>query len=235
MNWPASVDTALRSVSCGVASSVKCVWRAHISLASRSPASETVIAIVNSSGTDTAASVTYGRFGYIRLRVHGCASGPSRFVFRQVRWGSVHISIHRHLTIRSSRPHVVTSAMCFALRLHTSAAPPRGGLTQALGGRKAFICFAFPHGELAGFGWRYSSFGFLQRWFFGQVRVTRSHITCVAFAGFGNDDWHGQYFAADTVTSDTSGWKFAGARPGLPTSIFGSCAEVSLLSASPAT
>ena len=26
----------------------------------------------------------------------------------------------------------------FALRLHVSAAPPRGGLTQALGGRKAF-------------------------------------------------------------------------------------------------
>ena len=27
---------------------------------------------------------------------------------------------------------VVASAMCFALRLHTSAAPPRGGLTPAL-------------------------------------------------------------------------------------------------------
>ena len=31
----------------------------------------------------------------------------------------------------------------FALRLHVSAAPPRGGLTQALGGRKAFDGFAF--------------------------------------------------------------------------------------------
>jgi len=40
------------------------------------------------------------------------------------------------LTIRSSRPHVVASAMCFTLRLHTSAAPPRGGLTQALGPMK---------------------------------------------------------------------------------------------------
>ena len=30
----------------------------------------------------------------------------------------------------------------FALRLHVSAAPPRVGLTQALGGRKAFDCFA---------------------------------------------------------------------------------------------
>ena len=33
--------------------------------------------------------------------------------------------------------------MCFTLRLHTSAAPPRVGLTQALGGRKAFGGFAF--------------------------------------------------------------------------------------------
>ena len=31
----------------------------------------------------------------------------------------------------------------FALRLHVSAAPPRVGLTQALGGRKAFDGFAF--------------------------------------------------------------------------------------------
>ena len=50
-----------------------------------------------------------------------------------MRRGSVHISIHRHLTIRSSRPHVVASAVRFTLRLHTSAAPPRVGLTQALG------------------------------------------------------------------------------------------------------
>ena len=84
-----------------------------------------------------------GRFGYTRLKVHRCASGPSRFVFRQVRRGSVRIGIHRHLTIRSSRPRVVASAVCFTLRLHTSAAPPRVGLTQALGGRKAFDCFAF--------------------------------------------------------------------------------------------
>ena len=65
-------------------------------------------------------------------------SEPSRFGFRQVHRDSVRISIHRHLTIRSSRPHVVASAACFALRLHASAAPPRVGLTQALGGRKSF-------------------------------------------------------------------------------------------------
>ncbi len=37
------------------------------------------------------------------------------------------------LTSRSSRPRVVASAMCYALRLHMSAAPPQGGLTPALG------------------------------------------------------------------------------------------------------
>ena len=55
------------------------------------------------------------------------------FGFRQARQGPICIGIPRHLTIRSSRPHVVASAMCFTLRLHTSAAPPRVGLTQALG------------------------------------------------------------------------------------------------------
>ena len=54
-------------------------------------------------------------------------------VFRQARQGSICIGIPRHLTIRSSQPHVVASATCDALRLHASAAPPRGGLTQALG------------------------------------------------------------------------------------------------------
>jgi hypothetical protein len=61
------------------------------------------------------------------------ALGPCGFGFRKVRLGSTCIGIHRRLTIRSSRPHVVASAACFALRLHASAAPPRVGLTQALG------------------------------------------------------------------------------------------------------
>ena len=57
----------------------------------------------------------------------------SRFGFRQV---CQRLQLHRHptrLTIRSSRPRVVASATCDALRLHVSATPPRGGLTQALG------------------------------------------------------------------------------------------------------
>ena len=59
-----------------------------------------------------------------------------------MRQGPTFIGVHRHLTIRSSRPHVVASAACFTLRLHASAAPPRVGLTQALGGRKALCSFA---------------------------------------------------------------------------------------------
>ncbi|MEQ1766128.1 MAG: hypothetical protein ABL859_01750, partial [Methylotenera sp.] len=53
---------------------------------------------------------------------------------------------HVALTIRSSRPRVVASAMCFTLRLHMSAAPPQGGLTPALGGKKAFCgCVSRKH------------------------------------------------------------------------------------------
>jgi hypothetical protein len=51
--------------------------------------------------------------------------------FSRVWAGGQHVGTR--LTIRSSRPHVVASATCYALRLHVSAAPPRGGLTQALG------------------------------------------------------------------------------------------------------
>ncbi len=76
--------------------------------------------------------------------------------------------------------------------LHAVATPLRGGLTQALGGRKAFGGFALQHGELAGFGWHCSSIRLSARCFFGQVRLARSHISCVALAGFGNGDCHRQ-------------------------------------------
>jgi hypothetical protein len=43
--------------------------------------------------------------------------------------------------------------MCFTLRLHMSAAPTQGGLTQALGGRKAFCnCVARNRDSLAPVG-----------------------------------------------------------------------------------
>jgi hypothetical protein len=49
------------------------------------------------------------------------------------------------LTSRSSRPRVVASAACFALRLHASAAPPQGGLTPALGAAMRLLipCITF--------------------------------------------------------------------------------------------
>ncbi len=72
------------------------------------------------------------RFGDIGESSQG-ALGPHRFGFRTHLLGSCRAGILRRLTIRSSRPHVVASAACFALRLHASAAPPRVGLTQALG------------------------------------------------------------------------------------------------------
>jgi hypothetical protein len=73
------------------------------------------------------------------------------------------------------------------------AAPTQGGLTQALGGRKAFGGFALQHGDFTGFGWYCSSVYFPPSCFFGQVRLARSHITCVALAGFGNEDWCRQF------------------------------------------
>jgi hypothetical protein len=60
-------------------------------------------------------------------------------LFSEMCQGFVYIGIPHHLTIRSSRPRVVASAMCFTLRLHMSAAPPQDGLTQALGGEKRSV------------------------------------------------------------------------------------------------
>ena len=74
-----------------------------------------------------------------------------------------------------------------------SATPTQGGLTPALGGRKAFGGFALLHGDFAGFGWLCSSVCFLRRCFFGQVRLARSHIAYVTLAGFGNGVWCGQF------------------------------------------
>jgi hypothetical protein len=89
-------------------------------------------------------------------------------------------------------PHRGGNSVLYAT-LHAVATPPWGGLTPALGGRKAFGSFAFQHGYFAGFGYRCSSVGFMRRCFFGQVSLARSHITCVALAGFGNGDWSGQF------------------------------------------
>jgi hypothetical protein len=73
----------------------------------------------------------------------------------------------------------------FALRLHVSAAPPRGGLTQALGGKK-HSAVALSALQLIGFGQHLSSGCSSPRRFFGQVPLARSHIACIALAGFGS-------------------------------------------------
>ena len=52
----------------------------------------------------SASRSSHGRFGYVQLRVRGCASGLFRFGFRQVRWGLVCIGIPRRLTLELSRP-----------------------------------------------------------------------------------------------------------------------------------
>ena len=66
-----------------------------------------------------------------------------------------------------------------------SAAPPRVGLTQALGGKKRSPV-ALSSLQLIGFGQHCSSGCSSARRFFGQVHLARSHIACIALAGFGS-------------------------------------------------
>jgi hypothetical protein len=157
--------------------------RAHISHALRLSASATMIAFRSGCWLRTLC------FGSSRRKVHGARSSIPASVLRQGRQGSICIGVHRRLTIRSSRPHVVASAVCFTLRLHTSAAPPRVGLTQALGGKKHSVA-ALPVLQLIVFGQHCSSDGSWARFFFGQVRYARSHFARVALAGFGRGNLH---------------------------------------------
>ena len=125
LTLPASVGVALRCVSRGVASSVKSVWRAHTSHALRWPASETVIGVVSFPTTEAVASETSGE------RFSGARPGfPTSISATLPRFHSPRVP--SRLTIRSSRPRIVASTACFALRLHAVATPPRGGLTPAL-------------------------------------------------------------------------------------------------------
>ena len=85
-------------------------------------------------------------------------------------------------------PHRGVNSVLYAT-LHAVAAPLWVGLTQALGGRKAFGGFAFQNRHFTGFGWCCSSVGFMRHCFFGQVRLTRSRVACIALAGFVNGVW----------------------------------------------
>jgi len=76
----------------------------------------------------------------------------------------------------------VNSVLCATL--HAVATPLRGGLTQALGGKKNSVV-ALSALQLIGFGQYCSSGCSSARLFFGQVHLARSHIACIALAGFG--------------------------------------------------
>jgi hypothetical protein len=65
--------------------------------------------------------------------------------------------------------------MCFTLRLHMSAAPPRVGLTQALGGKK-HSAVALSALQLVGFGQHCSSDCSWARCLFGEIAV-RAHTS----------------------------------------------------------
>ena len=75
------------------------------------------------------------------------------------------------------------------LREHASATPLRGGLTQALGGKK-HSSVALSALQLIGFGRHCSSDGSWVGCFFGQIRYARSHFACVALSGFGSNGLH---------------------------------------------
>ena len=116
--FPALVRVALRLTSRCVASSVKFVCRAHTSHTLRWPASETVIGVVSFSAIDTVASETSDwRFSSARSGLPASAFGKC-----------AKVSLSRlpsRLTSRSSRPHIVASTACFALRC--TLLPPRCG------------------------------------------------------------------------------------------------------------
>jgi hypothetical protein len=110
--------------------------------------------------------------------------------------------------------------MCFTLRLHTSAAPPRVGLTQALGG-KEHSAVALSALQLIGFGQHCSSGCSSARRFFGQVPLARSHIACVALAGFGSGDLHLLVFLCLMRCFGDGGLKVRKARSSDRSSVFG--------------
>ena len=131
------------------------------------------------------------------LRLHAAEISRVRVLAFPLRFSASSPRHHPHrlpsrLTSRSSRPHIVASTACYALRLHAVAAPLWVGLTPALGGRKALDCFAFQHVDFTGFDWRCSSVCLPLRCCFGQVRQTRSNLSRVTLAGFGNGDWCAQ-------------------------------------------
>jgi hypothetical protein len=123
---PASVGVALRSVSCGVASSFKSVWRAHTSHTLRWPASETKISVVSFPTTDAVASETSGG------RFLGARSGVPASIFGKCAKVSLLSASFAPNKSFKPTPHRGVNSVLYAT-LHAVATPPWGGLTPALG------------------------------------------------------------------------------------------------------
>ena len=85
------------------------------------------------------------------MKFRGCALGLSRFNFgKSPKASPSPASFAPNKSFKPTPHRGVNSVLCATL--HAVATPPSGGLTPALGGRKAFGGFAFQHGDFAGFG-----------------------------------------------------------------------------------
>jgi hypothetical protein len=125
-----------------------------------------------------------------RAHVAGLRFSASSLAFQSRRHPS-------RLTSRSSRPRVVASAVCFTLRLHTSAAPPQGGLTPALGA----MADTRMHHKFVRIN--YADLNNRQKENFNYQKIA------AVLADFGfvtmrlSDDWHGADFIAQHINGQT--------------------------------
>jgi hypothetical protein len=201
---PAAVGTALRSVSCGVASSVKSVRRAHASHALCWPASETVIGAVSVPRVTRSLRLHPAESSRVRVRAF-----PLRFSASASRLGS-----HRHPPPpnNSFKPtpcrgvgHVLYATLAHVRR------PATGRLNSSVRRQKnirfqpPFACSAAPlifapFPSLAAALAVFSSHAMLR-----IVRLARSKFACVAFARYGNSGCCGICSETDTVASETPG------------------------------
>ena len=84
---------------------------------------------------------SHGCFGYVQLGVRGCASGLSHFNFGKSPKALPSPGSFAPNKSFKPTPHRGVNSVLYAT-LHAVATPPWGGLTPALGGRKAFGCFS---------------------------------------------------------------------------------------------
>ena len=85
------------------------------------------------------------------MKVHRCASERSHFNFGKCAKASFSPGSFAPNKSFKPTPHRGVNSVLYAT-LHAVATPPWGGLTPALGGRKAFDYFAFQYGDFTGFG-----------------------------------------------------------------------------------